>query len=64
MVGAWFHMVLASAAGVKFRSITRPRSGAMWPPLPLMAWHCTQDSDSKTFWPRLESSSTVADAMQ
>ena len=28
IVGAWFHMVAASDAGVKSRSMRRPRSGA------------------------------------
>ena len=54
--------VLASAGGVKLRSITRPRSGAVCPPLPLIAWHCTQDSLSKTRWPRPESISMLAAA--
>ena len=36
IVGAWFHMVAASEAGVQSRSIRRPRSGATVPPLPLM----------------------------
>ena len=31
MAGAWFHMVAASAAGVKLRSAKRPRSGAVPP---------------------------------
>ena len=35
MVGAWFHMVAASDAGVKLRSTRRPRSGPMRPPFPL-----------------------------
>ena len=37
--GAWFHMRLAMAAGVKSRSMRVARSGAVTPPTPLKLWH-------------------------
>src|SRR3954453_23240069 len=49
--------------GVKSRSIRRPRSGAMLPPLPLMLWQFTQRSVWKSFSPRSASPGTIAAAI-
>ncbi len=55
IAGAWFHMVAASDDGVKFRSVSWPRSGALDPPRPFTLWHCAHERVAKSSAPRVES---------
>src|SRR5580704_7284472 len=55
MTGAWFHIALASSAGVKPRSTRALRSMPILPPLPFTLWHSTQRWFSNSEAPRSES---------
>src|ERR1039458_3275358 len=62
MSGAWFHIRLAIAVGVKSRSMRRPRSGARFAPRPLTLWQRMHCSVSKSCSPRRASPKTISAA--